>query len=55
MFRKPNGVYSNVTISAAHQLSADEVMALAIREYGVPCVESVVAVQHVKHQYLAFV
>ena len=54
-FRKTNGIYDNVTISAAHQLSDDEVVALAIREYGVPCVEAVVAVQHVKHQYLVFV
>ena len=54
-FRKANGIYGNVTISAAHQLSDDEVVALAIREYGVPSVEAVVAVQHVKHQYLVFV
>lgn len=54
-YRKAGGVYSNVTISAAQQLSDEQIVALAIREYGVPGVESIVAVQHVMHQYLAFV
>ena len=52
--RKASGVYSNVTISAAQQLSDEQIVALAIREYGVPSVESVVAVQHVKHRFLVF-
>ena len=54
LFRRPDGFYSNVTISAAHRLSDEEIVALAIREYGVPSVESVMVVQHVMHQYLAF-
>ena len=54
-YRKASGFYSNVTISAALQLSDEQIVALAIREYGVPGVESIVAVQHVMHQYLAFV
>ena len=54
-YRKASGVYSNVTISAAQQLSDEQIVALAIREYGVPGVESIVTVQHVMHQYLAFV
>ena len=53
-YRKASGVYSNVTISAAQQLSDEQIVALAIREYGVPGVESIVAVQHVKHRFLVF-
>lgn len=53
-YRKAGGVYSNVTISAAQQLSDEQTVALAIREYGVPSVESIVAVQHVKHRFLVF-
>ena len=52
--RKESGVYCNVTISAAQQLSDEQIVALAIREYGVPGRASVVAVQHVKYQYLVF-
>ena len=48
------GLYHNFTVSAAQQLSDEQIVALAIREYGVPGVESIVAVQHVMHQYLAF-
>ena len=53
-YRKASGFYSNVTISAALQLSDEQIVALAIREYGVPGVESIVAVQHVKHRFLVF-
>ena len=48
------GWYNNFTVSANKPLNDEEVVALAIREYGVPGVESIVAVQHVMHQYLAF-
>ncbi len=54
LFRRPDGFYSNVTISAAHRLSDEEIVALAIREYGVPSMESVMVVQHVMYQYLSF-
>jgi hypothetical protein len=52
--RDRGGLYHNFTISAAQQLSDEAIVALAIREYGVPSMESIVAVQHVMHQYLAF-
>ena len=52
LWRDRYGLYHNFTISAAHSLSDEEVVALAIREYGVPSMESVLAVQHVKHQFL---
>ena len=48
------GLFHNFTISANKPLNDEEVVALAIREYGVPGVESIVAVQHVKHRFLVF-
>ena len=54
LWRDRGGLYHNFTIAAALQLSDEQIVALAIREYGVPGVESIVAVQHVMHQYLAF-
>ena len=53
-WRDRGGLYHNFTIAAALQLSDEAIVALAIKEYGVPCMESVLAVQHVKHQYLVF-
>ena len=55
LWRDRCGLFHNFTISANKPLNDEEVVALAIREYGVPGVESIVAVQHVMHQYLAFV
>lgn len=54
-WRDRYGLYYNFTISAAHPLNDKEVVALAVREYGLPSVDSVVMVQNVKHQYLVFV
>ena len=54
LWRDRCGLYHNFTIAAALQLSDEAIVALAIREYGVPGIESIVAVQHVMHQYLAF-
>ena len=48
------GLYHNFTIAAALQLSDEAIVALAIREYGVPSVESILAVQLVMNQYNAF-
>ena len=53
-WRDRGGLYHNFTIAAALQLSDEAIVALAIREYGVPSVESIVAVQHVKHRFLVF-
>lgn len=55
LWRDRCGLFHNFTISANKPLSDDEVVALAIREYGLPGKECVVEVQHVWHQYLAFV
>ena len=52
LWRDRCGLYHNFTVSANKPLSDDEVVALAIREYGVPSVESVMVVQHVWHQFL---
>ena len=54
LWRDRSGLYHNFTVSDNKPLNDEEVVALAIREYGVPGVESIVAVQHVMHQYLAF-
>ena len=54
LWRDRCGLFHNFTISANKPINDEEVVALAIREYGVPGVESIVAVQHVMHQYLAF-
>ena len=51
-WRDRYGIFHNFTISAAHSLSDKEVVALAIREYGVPGRASVVMVEHVMHQFL---
>ena len=55
LWRDRCGLYHNFTIAAAQQLSDEAIVALAIREYGLPGRECVVEVQHVWHQYLAFV
>ena len=52
IWRDRCGLYHNFTISAAQQLSDEVVVALAIREYGVPGRASVVMVEHVMHQFL---
>ena len=54
LWRDRCGLYHNFTIAAAQQLSDEQIVALAIREYGVPSMESIVAVQHVKHRFLVF-
>ena len=55
LWRDRCGLFHNFTISANKPLNDEEVVALAIREYGLPGRECVVEVQHVKHQYLVFV
>lgn len=52
LWRDRYGLYHNFTIAAAHSLSDEMIVALAIKEYGVPSVESVLMLQHVKHQFL---
>ena len=54
LWRDRCGLYHNFTIAAAQQLSDEAIVALAIREYGLPGRECVVEVQHVWHQYLVF-
>ena len=53
LWRDRGGLYHNFTISANKPLNDEEVVALAIREYGLPGRECVVEVQHVWHQYIA--
>ena len=55
LWRDHCGLYHNFTVSAYKPLNDEHVVALAIREYGLPGRECVVEVQHVWHQYLAFV
>ena len=54
IWRDHGGLYHNFTISASRSLSDEEVIALAMREYGLPGRECVVEVQHVWHQYIAY-
>ncbi len=54
LWRDHRSIYHNLTITAKRSLSDEEVVNLAIREYGLPGRECVLDVQHVWHRYVAY-
>lgn len=54
LWRDRGGLYHNLTISAKKHLTDEEVVNLAIREYGLPGKECVSDVQHVWHRYVTY-